>query len=277
MSATPAQSPPEATLTAVQERVLEQLRRDGVATVSFGELFADDDLWERLEADMAGFVGETERALPAMSEEDRVAAFGKSFLVRRFRAKKGDPRPLLGLDNPWVRMGASPEILGVVNAYRGIQTRLHDFDHWYTVPDPDADRSASQRWHRDGWENHIVKVFTYFNDVDSEAGPFEYVLGSNGPKYAHLWPWQDKEVYPEDGALEAAIDPADVVAQTGVTGTIVFCDTGGFHRGGFAKTRPRILSYHTFLSDEAQLRHRRKFDVAWGDDDVPEATRYALG
>ena len=120
---------------------------------------------------MAEFVAETEALLPSMSHDDRVAAFGKAFLVRRYRVKKGEDRPTFGLDNPWVSMGASPEFLGIVNAYRGEPMRLHDVDNWYTVPDAEAARSASQRWHRDGWENHIVKVFTYFNEVDEEAGP----------------------------------------------------------------------------------------------------------
>ena len=44
----------------------------------------------------------------------------------------------------------------------------HDVDAWYTIPDPRAgDRLASQRWHRDGWEDHIVKVFSEFVDPGS--------------------------------------------------------------------------------------------------------------
>jgi len=165
-------------LSPVQERVVERLRQDGVAIVPFAELFSDEERWEQAAADMAEFVAETEALLPSMSHDDRVAAFGKAFLVRRYRVKKGEDRPTFGLDNPWVSIGASPELLGIVNAYRGEPMRLHDVDNWYTVPDAEAARSASQRWHRDGWENHIVKVFTYFNEVDDEAGPFEYVLGS---------------------------------------------------------------------------------------------------
>ena len=154
-----------------------------------------------------------------MSHDDRVAAFGKAFLVRRYRVKKGEDRPTFGLENPWVSMGASPEFLGIVNAYRSEPMRLHDVDNWYTVPDAEAARSASQRWHRDGWENHIVKVFTYFNEVDEEAGPFEYVLGSAaGGRYGSLWPWEDKEVYPPQDELEAAVDPADCRSLTGGPG-----------------------------------------------------------
>jgi hypothetical protein len=273
----PAQPLPERPdLSPVQERVVEELEREGVAIVPFAELFGDEARWGALASDIGAFVDETEARLPAMSHDDRVAEFGKAFLVRRFRAKKGEEKPMLRLSNPWVSLGASPEFLGIVNAYRGQPMRLHDFDNWYTVPDAEAARSASQRWHRDGWENHIVKVFAYFNDVDEEAGPFEYVLGSSaGGRYGSLWPWEDKEVYPPQDELEAAIDPGDCRSLTGSAGSIVFCDTSGFHRGGFARTRPRILSYHTYLSEAGQQRHRRKFDVEL-DGDLAEPVRYAL-
>jgi hypothetical protein len=274
-----AQSWPDApVLSPVQERVVEQLRRDGVAIVPFAELFADDARWEQAAADIGEFVAGTEALLPSMSHDDRVAAFGKAFLVRRYRVKKGEDRPTFGLDNPWVSMGASAQFLGIVNAYRGEPMRLHDIDNWYTVPDAEAARSASQRWHRDGWENHIVKVFTYFNDVDEEAGPFEYILGSAaGGRYGSLWPWEDKEVYPPQDELEAAVDATDCRSLTGGPGSIVFCDTSGFHRGGFARTRPRILSYHTYLSDTGQQHHRRKFDVEVDVAELDEQSAYALG
>jgi len=159
--------------------------------------------------------------------------------------------------------------------------RLNDFDNWYTVPDPEApDRVASQQWHRDGWDDHIVKVFTYFSDVDTEAGPLEYIRGSAaGGKYGSLWPWQEKEVYPPQDELAAAVDKRDCVSLPGAAGTIVFCDTSGFHRGGFARTKPRVLSYHTYLSDEGTARHTRKFDVDWSGNDagLPPESLYALG
>jgi hypothetical protein len=270
----------QADLDDVQTRVLETLRRDGVATVAFTELFGDEAFWAKLDADMRTFVDETERQLPTLDREARKAEYGKSFLVRRYRAKKGEARPALGPGNPWVRLGISPPLLDVVNAYRGQTLRLNDVDNWYTVPETDAEeRVASQRWHRDGWENHIVKVFTYFSDVDAEAGPFEYLRGSAaGGKYGDLWPWQDDEVYPDQDEFAASVDKADQVTLTGPPGTIVICDTSGFHRGGFARSRPRILSYLTYLSDEGNQRHRRKFDVdTAGNGELSPAARYALG
>jgi hypothetical protein len=270
-----------ADLNAVQGRALDALRSDGVAVVSFHDLFGDSAFWAELEADMRSFVEKTERELPTLSIDERRERFGnKWFLVRRFRAKRGQPQPSLVLDNPWLRFGVAPELLDVVNAYRGQLMRLHDVDNWYTVPEGDeTDRVLSQKWHRDGWENHIVKVFTYFSDVDDEAGPFEYVRGSaEGGKYGSLWPWEEEELYPDQDEFAGAIDQLDCVTLTGPPGTIVICDTSGFHRGGFAHSKPRTLSYLTYLSDEANQRHRRKFKVDWtaGDARLSPAARYAL-
>jgi hypothetical protein len=270
----------ERALSTAQQQALEALRRDGVAVVSFDDLLGDDTFWAELDMDMSAFVETTERELVTLGRDERASEYGKSFLVRQFRAKKGEQRPLLAPDNPWVRLGISEGLLGVVNAYRGCDVRLHDVDTWYTVPEADADeRIASQRWHRDGWEDHIVKVFTYFSDVDSEAGPFEYLRGSpTGGKYGALWPWQDKEVYPDQDEFAAAVDSTDCAVLTGPPGTMVICDTSGFHRGGFARSKPRILSYLTYLSDDASRRHRRKFDVDWSawDGELSPPARYAL-
>jgi len=270
-----------AALNSVQQEALEALQRDGVAVVSFADLFGDSAFWMELETDMRSFVEQTERELPALSIEERRARFGnKWFLVRRFRARRGEPNASLAPDSPWLRLGVGTELLDVVNAYRGQMMRLHDVDNWYTVPEGDeTDRVLSQKWHRDGWENHIVKVFTYFSDVDAEAGPFEYVRGSaEGGKYGSLWPWEEEEVYPDQTEFAAAVDESDCTTLTGPPGTIVICDTSGFHRGGFAHSRPRILSYLTYLSDAGNRRHRRKFGVDWtvGDGSLSEAARFAL-
>jgi hypothetical protein len=270
-----------AELGPVQQQVLEALRSDGVAVIPFADLVGDSGFWSELESNMSAFVRQTEAELPGMTVEERRQRFGnKWFLVRRFRSKRGEPLPSLGLNDPWLRFGVASQLLDVVNAYRGRLMRLHDIDLWYTSPEGDEpERVLSQKWHRDGWENHIVKVFTYFADVDREAGPLEYVRGSaEGGKYGELWPWEDEEVYPDQEEFAAAVDPADCATLTGPPGTILICDTSGFHRGGFARSKPRVLSYLTYLSDEANQRHRRKFSVDWsaGDAGLSEASLYAL-
>jgi hypothetical protein len=278
------ESNPTETLSPAQGKAVEDLRRDGVATVRFADLFPDPARWADMADDIGGFAAETEHRLPGMSLEERVEEYGKPFLVRRFRTGRGgrgSERRVAGPGDRWVRLGISPEFLGIVNAYRGRLMRLNDLDNWYTVPGGgDVERVASQRWHRDGWEDHIVKVFTYFSEVDEASGPFEYVCGSaTGGKYGSRWPWEKKEVYPPQDEFEAAIPEHDRMTLTGPPGTVVFCDTSGFHRGGFALSRPRILSYHTYISSDAESDHRRMFDVDWsaGSEDLSRESQYALG
>ena len=276
-------APSEPDLSEAQERILDGLRHDGVAVSTFNEIVDDAALWSELEQDIAGFVDETERILPTLSPAEIAAAFEKSFLVRRLRKRKDDRKArmaLLGPSDPWVRMGVSSSVLGIVNAYRGAMMRLVDLDNWYTIPSADADaRIASQQWHRDPWEDHILKVFTYFSNVDTGAGPFEYVRGSApGGKYGSLWPWEENGIYPPPDEFAQAIDGRDCVSLTGPPGTMIFCNTAGFHRGGFALTTPRVLCYHTYISAAAQERHPRKFEVDWSGaaDDLPAESRYAL-
>jgi hypothetical protein len=122
---------------------------------------------------------------------------------------------------------------------------------WYSVPQPaDADRKASQRWHRDFNDKHLLKAFLYLVDVDEGTGPFEYVPGSApGGQYADEWPWRPLgENYPPDGELEKRIPDDGIRTFTAPKGTMVFCNTSGFHRGGFATERPRVLATVTYSS-----------------------------
>jgi phytanoyl-CoA dioxygenase PhyH len=256
-------SPPQ--LDNVQRRVLETMRQDGIALVPFQDLFGDEQLWETLRADIAGFARHTEDNLAELQAKQKK----KSYLIRRF-LKSGAP---FGLDDRWLRFGLSSRMLDIVNSYRRELTWMIDVDNWYTIPDPGAeDRIASQRWHRDPWDNHIVKVFTYFSDVDEEAGPFEYLRGSPaGGRNAHLWPWEGDEVfeahglYPPQNEFESRAPAADVLTATGPAGTMVFADTSGFHRGGWTKSKPRILSYCSYVSTQFRLAPR--FEVDWSNGD----------
>ena len=265
-------------LDDVQQRLLESMQRDGIAVVSFHELFGDDLLWADLRADIYDFAQATEEQLDKLRRRDE----GKAYIARRFVVRRaGDAKPgkwKFSLTDRWLRLGLSSRILDVVNSYRAEPTYLIDLDNWYTIPDPDAQlRIESQQWHRDPWDNHIVKAFIYFSDVDEEAGPFEYVRGSPaGGPYGELWPWVQEGIYPPQEEFEAAVAPADRLRVTGPAGTIILCDTSGFHCGGAAKTRRRILSYHTYVSPSTAKSPR--FRVDWSTDgaDLSREARFAV-
>ena len=140
-------------------------------------------------------------------------------------------------------------------------------------------RKASQRWHRDFNDKHLLKAFLYLVDVDEGTGPFEYVPGSApGGRYADAWPWRPLgENYPPDGELEERIPAEAIKTFTGPKGTLLFCNTSGFHRGGFATAKPRVLATVTY-SSPASLKSLtdRSYEFAGSLDELDEPTRYAV-
>ena len=124
----------------------------------------------------------------------------------------------------------------------------------------------------------VVKVFVYFSDVDEEAGPFEYVRSSStGGRHGDLWSWADGQRYPPAEEFEATVPSEDRLTMTGPAGTMIICDTGGFHRGGFARTKPRILSISSYVPPERK-EGKRRFDVdfAGGEEALLPQVRFAL-
>jgi hypothetical protein len=262
-------------LNDVQQRAVDGLVTDGIAVISFPELFGEA-VWQEVQAEVEPFVAESTKLL-----ESRGAKPLKKdeLIVRRWHSRDdGHERHTFTLDDPWLRVTASPKVLDIVNTYRGELTRLHYADHWFTVPYPAIEeRMASQRWHRDREEEHVVKVFTYFNDVDEGAGPFEYVRSSaTGGRYGTFWPWNRDDRHPPTEELDAATAPEDRLTLVGPAGTMIFCDTGGFHRGGFARAKPRVMGTSTYLSLARGKTGRFKVDYQGRQAELPEQVRAAL-
>jgi hypothetical protein len=268
--------PPQ--LNDVQLRVVESLRKDGIAVLPFQELLGEK-LWLDAVAEIAPFVAESKETVrdgadpPAHKDDVIVRQFG----VRS--KKRSPPVETLSLESPWLRLAASELMLDIVNSYRRHWTRLYYVDNWFTVPHPTApERIASQQWHRDPEDEHLVKVFVYFSDVDEGSGPFEYVCGSTtGSRYGDLCPWGKEGNYPPPGAVEAATAPEHRVALTGPAGTMIFCDTGGIHRGGFARTKPRVLSTCTYVGGRHKAgKHHFMVDFEGREEALPPRVRFAL-
>jgi hypothetical protein len=236
-------------LDEVQQEILQRLNKDGYAVVPFAELVPDTAVWSELEAEAARFAAETEAGLAAENEgsgSELRRREGKEFLVRKYAYGVE-----LGLDDPWLTLGYNRRLLDVANSYVGMWSKLEYVDLWYTPPAAGGDeqRKSSQRWHRDFNDRHLLKAFLYLVDVDEETGPFEYVPGSApGGDLESLWPWRplSDNYPPEDELAQKTAERA--VSFTAPKGTIIFCNTAGFHRGGFAKSKPRVLATLTYSS-----------------------------
>jgi hypothetical protein len=270
-----AQTPP--VLDDVQQGVLERLREEGYASLPLSELIPDPAVWQELEADAQRFVAETEAGL------DREGEGGESGLRRRagkeFLVRKYSWGVQLGLDDPWLQLGINPRLLDLANAYLQMWSKLEYVDVWYTAPAGSDDRRASQRWHRDFNDRHLLKAFLYLVDVDEHTGPFEYVPRSApGGELDRLWPWRPLgENYPPEDEFAERVNGRSVTF-TAPKGTIIFCNTSGFHRGGFATGKPRVLATLTWDSP-ASLKALSERNYVFTPADgtaLSEAQRYAV-
>jgi hypothetical protein len=261
------------TIDAAQQRVLSDLEQDGYSLLTFAELLPDGD-FAAIEEQAARFASDTEAALADDPAALRVRE-GKEFVVRL--QSYGVE---LGLDDPWFRTCASRRMLDIANSYLGLWTKLEYVDVWYSRPQPDeADRISSQRWHRDFNDRRLVKVFLYLVDVDEGTGPFQYVPGSapGGPR-GDLWPWRPLgENYPPEDELERQIAAEGARVFTGPKGTLLFCNTAGFHRGGFATAKPRVLATATYSSPASLAAlSERSYTFSGSLDGLDEPTLFAL-
>jgi Phytanoyl-CoA dioxygenase (PhyH) len=265
-------------LDATQTGVLERLREEGYAVLPFAELIPDPEIWTELAADGDRFVAETHAALEAEAhglESGLRRRTGKEFVIRKYSYGVE-----VGLDDPWLRLGVNHRLLDVANAYLGMWSKLEYIDLWYTPPTPGSERVSSQRWHRDFNDRHLLKAFIYLVDVDEEAGPFEYVPRSApGGELGHLWPWQPlgQNYPPQDELTPKVADRA--VTFAAARGTVILCNTSGFHRGGFATGKPRALATLTY-SSPASLASLTEpnYDLADGslDGSLDAQQRFAL-
>lgn len=266
------EAPPQ--LDEVQQAILSDVREHGYAVASFQDLVPDPAHWRELEEQRDRFVASTEADLAAGGEHVRVRP-GKEFVVRL--QSYGVE---LGPNDPWFRFVSSHRLLDVANAYLRMWSKLEYVDVWYSVPQPaDGTRISSQRWHRDYNDKHLLKVFLYLVDVDEQMGPFQYVAGSHpGGPYADAWGWEPLgKNYPTEDELEARVPAEAVQTFTGPAGTLVFCNTAGFHRGGFSTTNPRVLATATYSSPASLASLTvRSYTYTGALAELDPATRFAL-
>src|SRR6476619_3715690 len=266
------EAPPQ--LDELQQGILADVRQHGYSLRSFADLFPDGDRWSAVEEQRDGFVTSTEAELAAGGEHVRVRP-GKEFVVRL--QSYGVE---LGPDDPWFGVVSSHRLLDIANAYVEMWSKLEYVDVWYSVPQPAAaERISSQRWHRDYNDKHLLKVFLYLVDVDESMGPFQFVAGSQpGGPYEDAWGWQPLgQHYPTEEGLEYRIPSQAVQTFTGPAGTLLFCNTAGFHRGGFSTTKPRVLATGTYSSPASLAAlTERSYTYVGAQDELDAQTRFAL-
>jgi hypothetical protein len=258
-------------LSPAQRRVLAGLVDDGIAHAPMTDLVGED-WWDRLRAGVEPWIASDEVRTAEEAYRASDTRRWKDYLVRMFG--RGATLPF---DSPWIQFALQPAILDLINTYLGMLSKILYVDVWDTVPLVHAGAdTGSQRWHRDPEDAKLVKVFLYFSDVDAAAGAMQYVPRSrSGEQYGQLWPqrFPSGSVPPPD-EFDRLVPPWARVTCAHAAGTLLFVDTSGFHRGGRAPERRRVLSTWTYTSQSSVWP--RAFQVTNVPGSLSPPVRFAL-
>jgi hypothetical protein len=242
-------------LTDAARRVLEDLDRDGVAVSTIEELTEDAGLLGRLQ-ELAGELEAAQQHVLAehqarMALGTRSAVWDKPFVVELLDKK----RPLVAPGGLLASVALQPQLRGIADTYFGLRTRVADVNIWRTLASSQPPQS-SQLWHRDVPDDHFVlKSFVYLEDVADGGGPFTYLLRTHrkGDQNLELPSQHDGQWFRATEDAPRAIGVDDRVRTfTGSAGTMIFADTLGYHRGGWARTSPRLLLQTLYASPAAR-------------------------
>lgn len=232
-------------LNEVQAKVSKNLKENGYALTHIDDLFPDHNLLPFLQAEGQKFL-----------DKAQVTQKRKEYFKQLF-----DLNPVVDLDNPFVKLALDNKILQIINSYFGVYSKFTYFGLDLVEPVGDAKPVSSQTWHRDPEDKRMCTMFLYLCDVDEQTGPLHYVAGSNyGNKYGRIFPQRPpRGYYPPEGAVEKAVNPENIKVLTCKAGSIVFCDTAGLHKGGYAKSKQRLAFSSRYISKAGFMDDRLRY------------------
>jgi hypothetical protein len=235
----------------VARDVLGTVLRDGIAMAKVDDLI-DPILTAELVREVTNFEevrrDEIDKIRRGMGEGNKA----------HYRSHYLGARPRFDESSVFARFAMSPGIRGIANAYFGLEATLRHYNIWRTFP-TSKPPSDSQLWHRDREDRFIFKAFLYLGDVDATGGPLTYVPGSHRrgrladvaapgftePGHANL--------RSRDDQMETVVPRTQWLEALGPRNTIVFVDTGGYHKGGFSTSVERLVYMCMYTSDASTV------------------------
>jgi hypothetical protein len=226
-----------APLAPAAAEVAAQLIESGVAMSNVSSLLGGTEIVDKLVA----------QAAMLRAQDDGEVDAAKPFLTELLGSA-----PMLRPEDPLLAVALHPQVKGVAESYCRMRLRVQDVNIWVNQALATGAPTQSQRWHRDLPEDlNIVKCFVYLSDVPDEAGPLQYVIGSNTSEGRKV------QLAEEFDGIGHRLSDSDVMATFGAehimtarapAGTMVFADTRGVHRGGFAQQGERVVVQITYAS-----------------------------
>lgn len=225
--------------------LLDELRREGIVIRSVGELLGSDD--PLFTAMTAYGHGVWKEVLSRQRHEGEAAL--ESFLTntkKEFRMHLLPHR--LTYDHPLIRLALDDRLLALVNRYMGMRAYLRAVELWWDRP-TDAPPKETQLWHRDHDDLRNVKVFLYLTDVTVDTGPFCFIPRTHPQG-------ERRHVYlsgrTTDEQMEAIFPPSQWRVCTASAGTVIICDTCGYHKGLKPKRGDRLMVVLQYTSGSSQ-------------------------
>ena len=227
-------------------RVADELARNGISITSAGALGASA-LFEELSREVDRFEREQAATIADARRDADIPGKKKTFIYELLGS-----RPTLDPQSIFVRFAVQPAFLHIANDYFGMFTHLRFYNVWHTFTTT-VEARRSQLWHRDPEDWQILKVFVYLSDVDEGAGPFTYAPGTHPRGKVRTRPESFREQghgaeRSTDEQMAAVVPPDRWVTAVGAKGTVIFADTKGYHRGGLARDRDRIMYNCMYVS-----------------------------
>ena len=214
-------------------RLLDDLKRDGIAIGRFDDLFGSRELYEELAAD-------------AHRRADRARAEGAHGTERKPYLIKPHPEPF-AIDDAYGRTAFHPNVLAIVNRYVRMRTYLLAMDLWLTTPTP-GEAIETQLWHRDNDDYMSPKLFVYFTDVTEEDGPFCYAPRTHTIGDRRQAAEMDETFRTHDEQMRKIVPEDEWIICTGSAGTVIFADTCGYHKQLKPRGGERLLMVAEYTS-----------------------------
>jgi hypothetical protein len=237
-------------LSGEAARVLSELNQNGIAMTSADKLLGPSSLYDELKSSVESLERNLAHEIAAAQAVANDPRAHKSFIFTLL-----GERPVLDPCDICVRFPLQNPILQIANAYFDMYTRLRYYNVWHTLPTR-APARDSQLWHRDPEDHYVLKMFVYLSDVDDGAGPVIYAAGSHPKTGLRREPASSHRKHDakrsDDNQMAAVLPPDRWIKAVGGKGTIIFADTRGYHKGGLARERDRIMYVCMFTSQASK-------------------------
>lgn len=253
------QSSGEPQLLPVQSTILKDLQQNGIAITSFDELFGVNTFSDVVKEFKTFYDAEKVKAI---REKNNSNSSNKNPDYKNYNLRASTVHPIRSWESVLLQKGLDTQLGNIASVYFKEHALLRYADYWISMPVSAEERNYSQNWHRDPEDQRILKVFVYLNDVTEKNGAFEYVKGSHldGP-YNTIFPYDEEHPnnYPEETSLRNLIPHDAFSVNEGLKGTVIICDTHGFHRGGYCKTGDRWMM--TYMYNRVSLVMSNQFKI----------------